>query len=413
MDTPDKTTSGFGDINGSPGEIVVIEPKVEVKEAETQQPNTLENNFVDINERGEIDDGPYVPPPPKPPEEYVPTYSSALFSGFLFWAGLFIIALFLFGIGTQVLHYYAIVAALPFPFQWLFLTGGSVCLLVFVVVIIKIIALYIQVKRNTIQSLLSERKRWQSSSAATDNERKKEARELLKKHLICYFQEKKSVFSHKQQETDSAMFKRLGMKESEIKELEQAKSYLLSPSNNSDPEKWIQDYQTNFQKHLDDLAKQRVSAYFYKVFYGTAISPRSIVDQAIVTLALSSMVHDLLRIYRLKPAPGQTVFLLVHAFFNVYASGNMQEVTEKAVDATGNALSTTLNSDTIRPYIEAVTNSEEFAVITSNGVVAMIPFVGRGLATITAKIGEGAINAFLLRNLGRQIIAWIQPTRPT
>ena len=342
--------------------------------------------------------GPALPPPPEgssPPDEYLlPQYKSNWISAFVTWTLLFALALLLFGIGTQVLYYYSIVSALPLVPKWIFIIGGCVCLTVIFTVFGKICFFWYKLKTNNISHLLSERRKWQNCAAKNaEHDKSLKARELLEQYL-------KEFCLEDENQSDSALLKSLGMSKEDVDAMSKAKNGLLSIKGMTSTD-WIMQFQSDFQSKLDTLAKARVSAYYYKVLYGTAVSPRALVDQIIVTLATTTLVSELLQIYRLKPTPGQTLFLVVHAFLNIYASGEVQDKVENAVDNLGNA---------VESGYQRI--QEDLLQATGPKVIEGLPFIGKTLQFFGGKFAEGAINALLLRNLARKIIQWIQPTIP-
>lgn len=337
----------------------------------------------------------------KPRKQTIPQYRVEWLSGFITLCLLFFTALLLLGIGSQMLYYYSVIASLPTAMQWLFCAGGSICLLIILVVLCKIGILWFQIKTNNITMLLEKRQYLQET--ATDQERIAYAREKIKEWLREFnFNEEyttKTLFGKKKIGSDKQIFLALGMEEVDILKLDAARNELLQ--RDKPPIDWLRDFQDRFQSKLDDLAKQRITAYYYKVMWGTAISPRAMVDQLIVILACASMIHDLLRIYKLKPAPGQSLFLLAHAFFNVYASGEMQDKTRYVADNI---------EDLTKKGFEHIKG--DLLNVAGPTLFAGLPIIGRSLLFLTTKFAEGSINAMLIWNLGRTIVKWVQPTTP-
>ena len=354
-------------------------------------------------------EGQFVPPPVDDTEE-IQSDQSSWFESFVMWGLLFIIALLLFGIGSQILHYYTVITALPYTLQWLFFICGGICTIIIIVVLAKITILWRTIKQNSIARLLNERKKWRTESSSANLQTQEKVKELLTQYLLEFdfsanMPKSKDKFGRKPNKSDRNTFIQLGMSDAEIDQLQKTKDELLNPLPHQvkSPGEWLKTFQSDFQSKLDELAKNRISAYYYKVLWGTAISPRAIVDQTIVLLACTSMVHDLLRIYRLKPAPGQTLFLLAHAFFNVYAAGSAQDKAETVANTV---------VDVLANGYKRLEDRSDILKTAGLSAIGEVPIIGKAIKSVTGKVAEGAFNAMLLLNLGRKSQQWIQPTPP-
>ena len=234
---------------------------------------------------------------------------------------LIVAVLFLFSI-SQFAYFYSSVKSLPIWLQWICFIVVIACLSFIILtcfIIIKKIWSFPQKKYLDIRALeiLSQRQELRSLV----NQKFEEGKIQLEKYLNSFDLEKpdndfKALFS-----------------EEEFKKLIQGKKSLLSENNWDKPQEWIHDFQGfAFQGILDSVAKRIVKRYAFAVASGTAISPKSFVDQTIVVMGSIAMTKDLLTLYRIQPAIGESIYLLAQGLFIAYIGGKMQWATGSAME---------------------------------------------------------------------------------
>jgi uncharacterized membrane protein YcjF (UPF0283 family) len=280
---------------------------------------------------------------------------------------------------NQVAQFLAVVAELSIYAQWIIGVAGGFCVLVMLVIMAKIgVKLYRFARSPRIEmqplKLLQERSEWQQLAAKKHGE----AREKLKTYL--------REFSF--DENDKLEFQLLGMKPEDYAALKSAVQKLLTDDARLGHTEWVNKFQSEVQSHLDHLAAQRVSRYYWRVFGGTALSPNPMVDQIIILTSCVALVHDCLRIYRVKPAPSYSLILISRALVMVYLGGEMQEGMKNAISFVGG----------------------ELAPVYGGNVLNGVPVIGNAAAPVVAAIGEGGLNALFISKLGKGVIAQLQPT---
>jgi uncharacterized membrane protein YcjF (UPF0283 family) len=267
------------------------------------------------------------------------------------------------------------IVELPVPFNWL--AGASAIL--FAAILLYIIGrmFWMVVRLNRSPALhlhaletLRERAEWQRLA----RERTAQAKEKLVQYLQDY-------------PTTPAHGRRLiaaGMTEKEHQNLLAAREWLLSGAPPMTPENWLDEFRIRFQSIQDDAARRRVMQYAKRTGLGTAVMPIPTIDQMIVFYACFAMIKELLQLYNLRPAFGQTATILARSIILTYLSGLMEEVTESATEAAGETFSETA----IGPFLTNAIGSK-----------------------FMAKATEGTLNGILIFRLGRRTIMLLQPVR--
>lgn len=207
-------------------------------------------------------------------------------------------------------------------------------------------------------------------------EKQGKARKLLVKYLRTY---PKST-------SDRKRMLNLGMTAEEWSRLMEAKGRLLDSSRPLTHSDWLDDFRSEFQGLLDEVSRRRIKQYAVRVGAGTAASPIAMVDQMIVLYGCSGVVKDLLTIYQLRPAFGQTAVILSRGVVQTYLSGMVEDAMEPLADMGADSLS-------------------EFA---GEGASILTGTVGRAVG---AKAAEAALNGWLLHRLGRRVMTQLQPIK--
>ncbi len=259
---------------------------------------------------------------------------------------------------------------LPKPFNWTAGIAAGIFGVIITVIILKIFWQLIKLNRKptiSIKAITVLEKR--EGFRRLVRERSEEVRGQLEKYLRDY-------------PIDGVGRKKLitlGMSAEQTVELGKAREYLLDSKVPREAEEWLTEYQVRFQVILDKLAEKRVRQYAIKAGTGTAMSPVAIIDQSIILYSSSAMIKDLLYIYQLRPAFGQTGIILARAIVNIYLSGMIEETAGKAAESL----------------------SEPVSEWSSHLGGLLGSSLGR---TISVKTTEAALNALLISRLGKRTI---------
>ena len=294
---------------------------------------------------------------------------------FLTWLILAVSAILGLFLISQGVSFYSEIKVMPQPFNWIVGIGAGLLASILVLLILKLLLMLISLHRSPGISLktmevLKERQSWQKLA----NEHSEKAQTELKKYLKSY-------------KLNGDTRKRLiavGLTEQEYESLLTGKDYLLSDEVPLSPDEWIAQFTNRFQGILDSVAKRRTKQYATRAGLGTAISPVTIIDQSVVLYSCVALIKDLMFLYHLRPAFGQTAVILARAILNTYLSGMLEEVTEKAADSL---------SESISDW------SGDMAGLLGSGL-------GRAIGTKTT---EAMLNGFLIWRLGKRTMSQIQP----
>ena len=278
---------------------------------------------------------------------------------------------------TETIQFAAVIETLPQWGQWL-ATG---CLSVFggvlIIVLLQLVWRAIRLQRSPrihleAMKALAERRHMQCVVA----EKQAEARELLVDYLENY------PLAGRSRRRMLAM----GMSEEEWCSLQEGRTRLLDTSRPLTPTDWLDEFSTNFQGVLDKVARRRINQYAKRVGLGTAASPVAMVDRMIVLYGCVALAKELLTIYHLRPALGQTLVLLSRGIVQTYLSGLVEEAAEAAVDGAADSL----------------------AGVFGEGAGILTGTAGR---VVGAKTAEAALNGYLLLRLGKRVMTQLQPVR--
>lgn len=155
-----------------------------------------------------------------------------------------------------------------------------------------------------------------------------------------------------------------------------------------DSRTWLDDFRGQFQSELDLAAKSRVNAWSLKAAGCVIASPLPLLDSVLVLGISLKMLKDLCTIYNVRATKTGCLVLLNRAVVAAFIAGVAEDATEVAGGMAAEELSQALGESTV--------NS-----------------LGARMAGVVApKLGEGAINAFFIRRLGRAAIRMLQPLRP-
>ena len=292
----------------------------------------------------------------------------------LTWSGLALAAVLGLFVVSQVTAAISSIATLPVPFNWImgFLALLFVGILSWMILRLAVALFRLQrspsVNIRAIQAL-QERRDMQASVA----EHAEQAIQELRNYLENY------------QLNDEACrrMKGLGLTDGEWDSLVFARWSLLATDESRPSDAWLSVFRSRFQSILDRAAERRVRQYAKHVGLGTALAPLAVLDNAVVLYACVALIKDLMFIYGLRPALGQTATILARSIIQTYLGGLFQQ----GAAAGSDTLQSTLLSEM----------SETLAAT---------------LSVLATKVTEGAVNGVLLWRLGRQAITFLQPVQP-
>ena len=296
---------------------------------------------------------------------------------FLTWlilAAASVLGLFLISQGVSFVNE---IKAMVAPFNWIVGCGAGLLATILLLLILKLLWMVVRLHRSPGISLktmevLRERQSWQQLAS----EHAEKAQAELKKYLKSYKlsgEARKRIIA-------------VGLTEEEYDSLVAGRDFLLGNEVPMSPDEWLGQFTNRFQGVLDAVAARRSKQYAMRAGFGTAISPVTIIDQTVVLYSCVALIKDLMFIYNLRPAFGQTAVILSRAILNTYLSGMLEEVTEKAADTL---------SDSISEW------SGDMAGVLGSGL-------GRAIGTKTT---EAMLNGFLIWRLGKRTISQLQPVR--
>lgn len=179
---------------------------------------------------------------------------------------------------------------------------------------------------------------------------------------------------------------RAGITPERIESLAKARHRLVDRS--VDSRTWLEDFGVHFQADLDQAALSRVNSWAIKAAGCVIASPLPLLDSALVLGISMKMMKDLCTIYNVRSTRTGSLVLLNKAIVAAFIAGVAEDATEVAGGLAAEELSQMVGESTLNSLGARVA-----------GVVA-------------PKLGEGAINAFFIRRLGKATVRMLQPLRP-
>lgn len=291
------------------------------------------------------------------------------------WLLVFIAAIAGIFIVNQAVQFSLSVNSLPLPQKWVAIAAMGLFSAVIVFVILWLLVAAIRLRRLKpvdIKALkiLAERETMRRFAS----EKAGQARKMLAGYIADFPLSKKS----------KAALLAAGLRGDEIELMTACRDKLLDKSRSLPAEQWIDEFRDGFQSILDTAATRRVKDYSLKAGMGTAISPIAMVDQIIVFYSCFAMLKDIMKIYHLRPAFGQTAVVLSRSIINTYLSGVVGGATEGSAEG-------------IAEYLQ--THCGE----TIGNVVKVVP------TKLATKAAEAGLNGFLIYSLGSRTIKMLQP----
>ena len=192
----------------------------------------------------------------------------------------------------------------------------------------------------------------------------------------------------------------------------------------SDAGGWIDDFK-QFHKDQEDRAYEIVKTYCKLVALKTAACPWKAIDMVIVFVNLTLMVEKIATVYNRRVSKGGAFRLLIHWFANIYISGELGAISERASDKVADWLT---SGDGVKRGVEAGASVAEVAAEQAAGSASAAVTtseqisdgaIGESLAGVfsaslpilsrfVGKAAEGAINAYFAYRMGKRAIEEFQ-----
>ncbi len=292
------------------------------------------------------------------------------------WTAVFLGAVLGLLLVSQGVRFAGQVAALSMPWNILAVTGFALFTGVILVVIIKLAGRFLAFRSLSnvdIKALkmLAQRRRFRWLA----QQKQDEAREALAGYLKDY----------KVKDVDADA---LGLDRQEMARIDSCRQNLLDSYGHLDSAAWLRQMDETFVHALDRAANRRIRLYSRNVGLGTAASPIKFIDQLIVLYASLKLISELLQIYNLRPAMGQSAAILARSIIQAYLSGIIGEHSEAGVDAFGDYYESIFGEISFATGVSAATDAARYAL---------------------PKAGEGALNGFLVWRLGRHARRMVRP----
>ena len=271
------------------------------------------------------------------------------------------------------------IRVLPTPFNWIAGVSASAFATILIVLILKLGIMLARLHRSPtvpLRSLaaLQQRERWRHLVKQHTERAKGELQDYLKGYELG--------------EDARKRLRAFGVSEDQYNKLVEAHEFLLGDEPMS-PDEWLKTFSLRFQSILDAAAERRAKSYARKVWIATAATPVAVIDQLIVLYSCVALTKELMTIYGLRPAFGQTATLLARSIVATYLSGLAQELSEDGVDTAWDVVAQYQGELSTGPLVQ--------------GITAKIGI---------AKVAEGRFNYALIRRLGKRTVFLLQPVRP-
>ncbi len=289
------------------------------------------------------------------------------------WTLVFISAILSLFMLNQGLELYFRISVLSIPFNYVALSFFLIlCFLVFYV-IFKVFRLFFKFKSNTnidlkALTVLEERTKLRLLAKELNDSAKGELTKYVTDYNMGY------ILNISPE-----------MNNNGIKELENYKNNLLGEKSYINSSEWLKDFKNTFVQTLDMVANKQIKVYTKAVSIGTAASPVKFIDQMIVMYSSFKLINDLILIYNLRPAFGQSATIIARSIIQAYLSGVIGETFESG-------------GQMVSEHIMENTYGDLGASIGSG-------FIG----TLAPKIAEGGLNGFLVYRLGKQAQKMLRP----
>ncbi|WP_028575263.1 DUF697 domain-containing protein [Desulfonatronovibrio hydrogenovorans] len=298
------------------------------------------------------------------------------FYSFMLWSLIFAGSLIGLLLLSQGIRLASQISVLAFPWNLLTALGALFFLSLIIMAGAKALKGFLVLKKHSKIDLktlnaLARRRRFRYLA----EKKKEEAREVLKEYLREY-------------PADDVQKTIPGLDREAVDRLRAHKKQLLEDQGWMEADQWLKKMDETFARILDNAARKRTRTYIRTVGLGTAASPVKFIDQFIVLYASLRLISELMVIYNLKPAPGQSATILARAIIQAYLGGVIGEQAEAGFEA-------------FSDYYEEIYGE----VTTVSGISA----ASEAARKIMPKMGEGALNSFLIWRLARQARKMLRP----
>ena len=273
---------------------------------------------------------------------------------------------------TQVASLVVDIGAMTAPWNWLVGTFAALIAAILVWIASKLAFSLLRLKRNPSVNLaairaLQERDAWQRLATEHTDQAELKLRDYLAEYNL-------------DAKVSSTLIDSGLLAPNEFHRLSEARNTLLCDEMPLPSSEWLHAFTHRFQSVLDDAAERRAKSYGIRAAVGTAISPIPMLDQAVVLYSALRLVRDLLVLYNVRPALGQTATVLARTIVQTYLGGQAQGITEAVAEAAW------------RDIIGSP--AELFGSLATRAV---------------AKSTEGIANGYLVWRLGRRAKVLLQP----
>ncbi|MCD7895846.1 MAG: DUF697 domain-containing protein [Planctomycetaceae bacterium] len=278
---------------------------------------------------------------------------------------------------SQAVSALALAATLPEWARYLLLVPLAGCCLIVLGVCVSLAVAWLRLRtmRQINLSTLEELRR-RAETRDDGTKHLKEARDSLETYLKQY------------PLTDAGLprLRAAGLPDTEVERVAKARDRLIGRS--TDSRSWIADFQDNFQSPIDSAAAGRINAWSLKAAGCVIASPLPLLDAVLVLGISMKMLKDLATLYNIRTNRSGTFVLLNRAIVAAFIAG----VADDAAEVAGGMA------------------AEELGGFL--GESAMDSLGARVAGVVAPKLGEGVINAFFVRRLGKAAVRLLQPVRP-
>lgn len=292
------------------------------------------------------------------------------------WIMLFLGALCGIFLINQGLRFAVQVSSLTVPWNVLVSTIFLFFIGIILLVIFKVFRKFFRFRKLTkidikALNLLAQRKRFQRLA----EKKKDEARQILSDYLKDF-------------NVEDSNFQLPGIKKRDREKLIIFRQSLMDKKGYIDNDQWLREFDESFVHMLDKAASKRTRIFTKTVAMGTAASPIKFIDQIIVLYASFKLIGELLQIYNLRPAMGQSSLILSRAIIQAYLSGVIGEQAEAGVESFSDYYENIFGEISLATGVSAVSDATRF---------------------ILPKVSQGALNGFLIWRLARQARKMLRP----
>lgn len=165
-----------------------------------------------------------------------------------------------------------------------------------------------------------------------------------------------------------------------------ARNRLLDERNRKASDEWLKNFEKRFQKPLDELADRRITKWAKRVGVKTAAVPYPLVDTMIVFYSSSQLLSDLCQIYNLRFGTWNTAIILVYVAWITLIAGGVGEL-----------------EDEIEEGVDWVVDNMPTGAVKEG--IRDVP----GLGKLFSKLTSGAVNALLIRRMGKKCKQLLRP----